>query len=111
MSVRRSAMTWVSAVVRGVIGAALGLVIMVPAASAAAPQPPAQVPFYTYSGNLGQIGDRNRAEGAHRYDRQPGCGPDAAAGHQVAVLNDRPVAGRGTHPTPPSTTVAISRAE
>ena len=48
-------MTWVSAVVRAVIGAALGLAIVVPAASAAAPEPPAQDPFYTYPGNLGQI--------------------------------------------------------
>ena len=45
MSVRRSAMTWVSAVGRAVIGAALGLAIVVPAASAAAPEPPAQDPF------------------------------------------------------------------
>lgn len=48
-------MTCVSAIVRAVIGAALGLAIMVPPASAAAPESPAKDPFYTYSGNLGQF--------------------------------------------------------
>ena len=48
-------MVWVPAVARAVIGAGIGLAIVVPAASAAAPEPPAQDPFYTYSGKLGQV--------------------------------------------------------